>query len=106
MPDSFLDIAYKLKAMCHHPDCTDHDGCPKTHNPCGKRLDMQTAIAWMLSDKLQGYVSGKIPYDEIERLANFCFQTLGQHQEATWFREDIFGLIDWLDVKLRYLNTK
>jgi len=63
---------------------------------------MQTAIAWMLAKKLEAVLSGQLSLDYMQILTDFSFQALGQHQDAKWFRKDIFHLTDWLDARLKW----
>ena len=53
-------VQKKLVEYCHDKDCTDIWRCPRDHEKCKDKLDLDTAIAWrtnlLIKDILIKYI--------------------------------------------------
>lgn len=92
----------ELQRMCHASDCTAIHECPMTHDKCKTKLDIQTAMAWILANFLTYFCNCRSQDAaksdiSIHAMVAFAMQAQAQHQQDSWFRKDIFQYFDWID---------
>jgi len=78
-----LDQREKLLRYCHDETCDDIYTCPWEHEKCEKKLDLDTAIAW-----ITGYIVFQIFYraslDDLKdylRILSYLYEIVRLHQD-------------------------
>lgn len=82
--DSVRDVILDGLKLCHTAECHDYELCPR-HCGCGKHLDLHTAIAWTVAEKLGSLLDDKhLTLAKLRRVANaveFAIYVVSLHKD-------------------------
>ena len=59
----------KLRKYCHNKDCSYIYDCPENHKKCKDKLGLNTSIAWIIANKLRGFIVNYKVYDKRKCIA-------------------------------------
>jgi len=95
------DQREKLLKYCHDEECDSIYTCPQGHEKCEKKLDLDTAIAWVA-----GHILSSIPYQTPETLRDnfhtllYLYEIVRLHKDQypvlTQLLRDTVHLVDYL----------
>ncbi|RLG42601.1 MAG: hypothetical protein DRO05_00560 [Thermoproteota archaeon] len=91
----------KLIQYCHDEECDSIYTCPQGHEKCKKKLDLDTAIAWVA-----GHILSSAPYQTPETLRDnfhtllYLYEVVRLHKDRyptlTQLLRDTVHLVDYL----------
>ena len=81
----------KLLQYCHCPACDDLYECPWTHKDCRKKLNLDTAIAWTVSNIIH-QILREYPFADLKTCHNILFHLF----ETVQFHEDQYPFLHQL----------
>ena len=84
----------KLCKYCHASTCENIYDCPKMHEECSERLDLNTGIAWTTAMLIEDYMTGKEFQDIVKRFSSLYY-LVNLHFEKY---EELFSLIRDVDI--------
>jgi hypothetical protein len=88
-----------LQRVCHDPGCERIKECPENHQVCKEKLDIQTAMAWMLAGTLIDVMGEGLSYHrftmrDVQSISFFCVAVMELHRHSPWIRRDVYEEIE------------